>query len=194
MDQALNIAPLLMTLSVRQVAEAATRCDGADAKPGGAAASVAFWHVAYFTILALALWRIWPLPYVSQPWWGYAVMWGGMILRLVSLREIGAYYDPFIRIRDDHRLIDRGPYRWLRHPLHLGLHLEMAGLAFIAHTSAGWAALGLSLLVLVRRNLEEERALEQFFGAAYRDYRRQAWDVIDLLPGNRNGHRQGGDR
>jgi protein-S-isoprenylcysteine O-methyltransferase Ste14 len=38
------------------------------------------------------------------------------------------------------------------------------------------------LLVLIRRNLDEERALEDFFGAAYRVYRRRAWDLVDLLP------------
>jgi protein-S-isoprenylcysteine O-methyltransferase Ste14 len=68
--------------------------------------------------------------------------------------------------------------------MHLGLHLEMAGLALLADAAFGWAALALSLGALLQRNVQEERALEKFFGAAYRAYRRTAWDVIDLLPRN----------
>jgi len=103
---------------------------------------------------------------------------------LASLREIGVYYHPLILLREGHRLIDAGPYRRLRHPLHLGLHIEMLGLALLAGTVPGWIALGLSLLVLARRNMQEERELEKFFGVTYRGYRSHAWDVIDLLPGN----------
>lgn len=183
MEQALNLAPLLLTVAVREAAEAAMRRGHRGQACGEGKASIVIWYFAYLTILALALLRAWSEPWTSQSWPAFAVIWSAMLLRLVSLHEIGAYYDRLILIRDDHRLIDRGPYRWLRHPLHLGLHLEMAGLALLAGAALGWLALGLSLAVLLRRNLAEERALENFFGAAYRDYRGQAWDLVDLLPG-----------
>ncbi len=183
-DQAFSVAPLLLTLVVRQVSETAVRRDVPSHKPREGKAHIVFWYIAYLTILALALGRAWSTPLMAQPWWGYAVIWSGMILRLVSLREIGVYYDYLILIQDNHRLIDTGPYRWLRHPLHFGLQLEMAGFTLLAGAALGWLALGLSLFVCVRRNVQEERALESAFGAAYRDYRHQAWDMIDLLPGN----------
>ncbi len=184
MDQAFNLAPLLLTLAMRQVAELVVRRDAPGERPGEGKASIIFWYIAYLTILALALWHAWRTPIMSQPWWGYAVIWIGMVLRLASLREIGVYYHPLILLREGHRLIDAGPYRRLRHPLHLGLHIEMLGLALLAGTVPGWIALGLSLLVLARRNMQEERELEKFFGVTYRGYRSHAWDVIDLLPGN----------
>jgi protein-S-isoprenylcysteine O-methyltransferase Ste14 len=184
MDQAFNLAPLLLTLAMRQVAESVLRRDVPGEKPGEGKASVVLWYIAYLTILAPALWRVWSTPMMSHPWWGYAVIWIGMVLRLVSLREIGVYYHQLILLREGHRLIDAGPYRWLRHPLHLGLHIEMLGLALLAGAVPGWIALGLSLLVLARRNMQEERALEKFFGVTYRGYRGHAWDVIDLLPGD----------
>lgn len=182
MVQVLNLAPLLLTLAVRQAAEAAMRRDQPSRKPRQGQASIVFWYIAYLSILALALERAWSTPFAAPPFWGYAVIWSGMALRLASLRAIGAYYDYLILIRDDHRLIGSGPYRCLRHPMHLGLHLEMAGLALLADAALGWIAMALSLVALLQRNVQEERALEQFFGAAYRSYRRGTWDVIDLLP------------
>jgi protein-S-isoprenylcysteine O-methyltransferase Ste14 len=189
MDQVLSIAPLLLTLVLRQVMESALRRDAPSRKPPAGKASIVFWYLAYFMILVLAVSRVWSIPLMSQPWWGYAVLWSGIVLRLVSLREIGVYYHSLILIRDEHRLVDTGPYGWLRHPLHLGLHLEMVGLALLADAALGWIALGLSLIVLMQRNLQEERAMENFFGAAYHAYRCRAWDVIDLLPRLQRGRR-----
>lgn len=185
MDPLLSLLPALLTLAVRHVMESAFRRDAPSRDDGAALASLVCWYLAYSTILALALSRIWAVPLAGQAWWGYAVWWGGIALRLVSLREIGVYYHPLVLLRAKHRLVDTGPYRRLRHPLHLGLHVEMAGLVLLAADPLAWIALGLSLLVLARRNLQEERALERFFGDAYSDYRRRTWDLVDLLPGLR---------
>lgn len=183
MDSLPSILPLLSTLAVRQVMESVLRRDAPAQSPGVAKASIVCWYLAYSAILALALSSIWAVPVMAQAWWGYVVLWSGIALRLVSLREIGVYYHVLVLIRHEHRLIDTGPYRRLRHPLHLGLHLEMAGLALLAADVLAWIALGLSMFALARRNLHEERALERFFGAAYGDYRRRTWDLVDLLPG-----------
>jgi protein-S-isoprenylcysteine O-methyltransferase Ste14 len=182
MDVAFHLSPLLLTLMLRQVLEAGLRPPAAKGTSQAGRASVVIWYLAYSVMLMLALERLWPAALGDQPWWGYLLMWSGIVLRLLALHRIGRYYDPLIRIRDDHRLIDSGPYRWLRHPLHLGLHVEMAGLAVLADHLAAWLLLGIALLVLIRRNIEEERALEKFFALAYGAYRGRAWDVIDMLP------------
>jgi protein-S-isoprenylcysteine O-methyltransferase Ste14 len=185
MQQILQLAPLLATLVLRQALVNALRQPVAGRPARGGRASIVGWYVAYFAIFALALCRLWSEPLASQPWGGYLVIWIGIGLRLVSLRQIGAYYDVLIVLKQGHRLVDRGPYRFLRHPLHFALHLEMAGLAILAGAAAAWMALALSLVILAGRNVQEERALEAFFGAEYRAYRRRAWDIIDLLPGSR---------
>lgn len=180
MAQALSLLPLLATIAMRQALESALRQRAPTARPGTGRASIVFWYLAYSLLLALAGVHLWSVPLMSQPWYGYAVVWSGIALRLVALRELGAYYHTLVVIRDRHRLIDTGPYRFVRHPLHLGLHLEMAGLALLADSAVGWIALALSILVLVRRNREEERALEDYFGTAYAAYRRRSWDLVDL--------------
>lgn len=183
MDPAFPVAALLATLAARQAGEALLRRSRRGPR-GAGGTSLLCWHAAYFAILASALWRLIEAPAAAQAGLGYGVMVGGILLRFAALREIGVFYHPLILIRGNHRLIDTGPYRWLRHPLHLGLHLEMAGLALIADVAPAWICLALSLAVLAWRNSREERALERRF-ASYRDYRRRAWDVIDLLPRGR---------
>ena len=182
MEPIFFVAPLVLTLLLREVGEFALR-PGARRMRGQGQSSLYVWYVAYLTNLAFALWHCWSTPLIDQSWAGYAIVWVGMALRFAAMRELGVFYDVLIFLQTDHQLIDTGPYRWLRHPLHLGLHFEMLGLAVLADSAIPLGVFVASLSVCAWRNLEEERALEGHFGAAYRDYRTRAWDVVDILPG-----------
>lgn len=68
----------------------------------------------------------------------------------------------------DQAVIERGPYRFIRHPNYLALGLEFAGLPLIG--GAYWSAVGLSVLnaaLLAGRIQAEERLLDAIPG--YRD-------------------------
>lgn len=183
MADALALAVLLATILVRQAFERRLgRGSLEGAARGTGAGSVVFWYCAYSVLLALAGSRLWGASLGAHEWAGYATLWAGVALRQLSLRALGAHYHVLILVRESHRLIDTGPYRFLRHPLHLGLHLEMLGLAVLAGDAIGWLALAASVVVLLQRNRREEVLLRDFFGAAYDAYRERAWDLVDAIP------------
>jgi len=184
MGEAFPLAPLFATLVLRQYSERMLRAGAGETTthPAGAA-SIIFWYCSYSVLLVLACLSLWGTPPGASEWLGYVILWAGITLRQLSLHQIGAYYHVLIVIRERHRLVDTGPYRFLRHPLHLGLHLEMLGLAILAGAALGWLVLAASLLVLVRRNRCEEKSMQDFFGVAYENYRRRSWDLVDLVPG-----------
>ncbi|HSY80422.1 MAG TPA: isoprenylcysteine carboxylmethyltransferase family protein [Gemmatimonadaceae bacterium] len=69
-------------------------------------------------------------------------------------------------------LVVRGPYRWTRNPIYLGLALVSAGIAVAAN--AIWPLLMLPVVItMVRRRVieREEQYLEHTFGREYRRYR-----------------------
>src|SRR5262249_47288946 len=71
------------------------------------------------------------------------------------------------------RIVEGGPYRYVRNPVYLGPLVFMLGLAL---TFASWFALGLfaaRALWLHRRVIEDETHLQEMFGAAYLDYQRR---------------------
>jgi protein-S-isoprenylcysteine O-methyltransferase Ste14 len=93
-----------------------------------------------------------------------------------SLRFLGRNLSVLAQARD---VVDRGPYRWVRHPLYTGEIVSSLGLA-IAAWSAPAAALWLALCLLQGyRAVREEQVL---MGAlsGYRAYRRR---TAALLPG-----------
>ena len=78
------------------------------------------------------------------------------------------------------RIVEDGPYRYVRNPMYLGHLIFMLGLAL---TFASWFALILfaaRALWFHRRALEDETRLQEKFGATYLDYQRR---VKRWIPG-----------
>lgn len=151
---------------------------------GGQASNLA-WMTAYVLLLGLGVGAVTADAALAHAVPGLAVLWAGALLRCFAYRALGAHYAMDIVVRDGHRVIDAGPYRWLRHPLHLGLLVEITGLWLVAPT--WWSLLlpAAALAALLWRNRDEERVLLEALGEPYRIYRARTWDLVDLLPGAR---------
>jgi protein-S-isoprenylcysteine O-methyltransferase Ste14 len=68
-------------------------------------------------------------------------------------------------------IVERGPYRWTRNPMYVGMTILSAGVACVFNVL--WALLLLPLAVLIIDRYivaREERYLERTFGDAYRAY------------------------
>lgn len=144
--------------------------------------SVLAWNACYLTLLVMVAWGLRDRPLDAVGWMGYGILWAAIIFRMAAFLALRRFYSVFIVLSDRHRLVTNGPYRWLRHPLHVGLVVEMAGLALMTHDALAAIPLGVAVLVLIGRNVVEERALTAHFGEAYRSYASSALDVVDLLP------------
>src|SRR5262245_20447320 len=95
----------------------------------------------------------------------------GLALRWWAIVTLGRFFTVDVTIEKDHELVERGPFRWLRHPSYTGVLLAFLGFAL---SLQNWAALLVVLLPITaafihRINVEEE-ALTRVLGAQYRDY------------------------
>lgn len=114
-------------------------------------------------------------------WWWLPVMaWGYLQYKLVGTfrnREGGG--GPGQKVPPD-RILDAGPYRFVRNPMYLGHLIFLAGLALVMRSS-------LALVVLVGHAFwfhhhvrRDEERLAALFGETYRDYCRR---VKRWIPG-----------
>lgn len=69
-----------------------------------------------------------------------------------------------------HRLATAGPFRYLRHPIYMGLNLLAIGSAISVPTLTVWASVALMFVGGDVRARAEEKLLLRVFGADYRDY------------------------
>lgn len=145
--------------------------------------SVLVWFVAYLVLLTLAVLEAPLIVWAPRFFIGYTAIWTGILLRLLAMRELREHYTEFMAVKQGHKVIDTGPYRYLlRHPLHLGLMFEYAGLVTIAWSSIAVAILVLCLFVFFVRNYREEEFLARKLGEPYRKYMVETYCLIDLVP------------
>ena len=141
------------------------------------------WDTAYLLLFIGAGYRIiiLPAPLSLSEWSGYFCFLLGVSLRIWSLSEIGRFYDPGIVIKADHQMVQTGPYRVFRHPLHLGTLLQIIGLAGFSPFWLGLPAVLASLLLCLYLNRAEDRAHSRQLGSAFDSYYSKTWDIIDLI-------------
>lgn len=102
---------------------------------------------------------------------GAVVGWLGTFLRWWSFATLGPLFTMVVKATADQPIVDRGPYRWVRHPSYSGLVVALLGIGLML---GNWAGLVSSVVVIlaaiVYRIRGEERALIAARGAAYLDY------------------------
>lgn len=96
---------------------------------------------------------------------GLGCMVVSWLLRQTALNALGNNYGHEIKIFTDHRLVQKGIYNHIRHPLYVGLCIDTFGAALMAQSWAGWLSFTLFLFVVIRRIPLEDAALREKFGA-----------------------------
>lgn len=117
-----------------------------------------------------------------------ALAWAGTLVFALSLylfyrthRDLGRFWSVTLEIRETHRLITTGVYRYVRHPMYAAFFLwGIAQVLLLANAVAGPAGLvGFGTLFAFRVG-REERMMETTFGDDYRAY---ASRTRRVLPG-----------
>lgn len=102
---------------------------------------------------------------------GVAIGWLGLLLRWWSFVSLGKYFTVVVKTSADQPVVERGPYRVLRHPSYTGLLLAFAGGGLMWGNWVGTVgSVGLVLIALVYRLRIEERALGAALGNRYREF------------------------
>ena len=136
--------------------------------------------VATFATAALCAPLLRRLPVRLLPWpvaaLGLAVQATGLGLRTWSMRTLSESYTRTLRVSNEQEVVDRGPYRHVRHPGYLGSLLIWTGFALSSCSiPVVGAVAGLIVPAYVRRIDTEEELLERKLHgyAAYRDRTRR---------------------
>ena len=126
---------------------------------------------------------------------GVALIVAAVALRIWARRAIRGMYSGHVQIQASHRLVQDGPYRFIRHPGYTGFLLMGLGIALGYSSLIGLGAVPLLLLPgLYYRLRVEERLLEGQFGEEYRQYERKTGRLVPKLWQVGDGDQKRGDR
>jgi protein-S-isoprenylcysteine O-methyltransferase Ste14 len=102
---------------------------------------------------------------------GVLVGWCGLVLRWWSFLTLGKYFTVVLETSEDQPVVDRGPYRVLRHPSYAGLLLAFAGFGLMyANWLSAAGSVAVVLSALVYRIRIEERSLHAALGERYANF------------------------
>ena len=120
---------------------------------------IALVNAGLFTVPAFERWlRQRPAPPLVAGF-GWLAALSGVALRLSVLLSLRSSWNVHAVVPDNLRVVDHGPYRFIRHPNYVALGLEFLGLPLIGGAYVSALALSLANAALLRRRIVEEDAL-----------------------------------
>ena len=105
----------------------------------------------------------------------------GIILRIWAIVHLGKLFTVDVGIQQGHRVVQDGPYRFVRHPSYSGSMIALTGMACLTFNWLGFLVIIVSSLTAYSIRISaEEKMLLQNLGE---DYRRYAARTKRLIPG-----------
>jgi protein-S-isoprenylcysteine O-methyltransferase Ste14 len=112
-----------------------------------------------------------------------ALMLAGLMLTWWARIYLGSLWSSVISHKEDHKIIDTGPYAFVRHPIYSGLIIALIA---TAAAEGRWTALFGAALIIVgvwqKARTEERFLLTEFGLQSYDAYRRRVPMLIPFLP------------
>jgi protein-S-isoprenylcysteine O-methyltransferase Ste14 len=102
---------------------------------------------------------------------GLVLMWAGIVIRQWAVTLLGRFFTVDVRVQSGQVVVDRGPYRWVRHPSYSGMIITFVGMGLAL---GNWVSLAVLAVVptagLIVRIHVEERTLSDGLGEPYRRF------------------------
>ena len=148
----------------------------------------------YWLPLVIAILLIGPGDWYGGTWLGTRMYAGsdaaavlGALLTMLGVAfacwaryVLGRNWSSVVQVKEDHELIQSGPYRWVRHPIYTGLLLAFFGTAMAIGEWRGAICVVIVAVSFWFKLKLEERWMRENFGAAYERYMQR---TKALIPG-----------
>ena len=138
--------------------------------------------IAPWTAEALGDRRIWQVGYYGA----YAlvcVILMGLALTWWARIHLGRLWSSAITRKEEHRLVETGPYGYMRHPIYTGLIVALLATAATETTTVALSgALLIAFGLWVEARIEECFLLSELGPEAYARYRRRVPMLVPFLP------------
>jgi protein-S-isoprenylcysteine O-methyltransferase Ste14 len=125
------------------------------------------------------------VPVLARAAWmafaGAAIVTVGLVFAAWARLAIGANWSGTVTVKQEHVLIDTGPYALARHPIYTGLLTALAGTALANDNWAGVLALVIVAASFLRKMRTEERFMTDTFGERYSAYKKRTAALVPFV-------------
>ena len=123
------------------------------------------------------------ISFARPEWFGlaFALALAGIALRLYSVWTLGSFFDLRVRTTAGQSVVNKGPYRLVRHPSYTGALLTVLGVLLMWTNWLSLACFVFALPGFAYRIKVEEEALAGSLGEPYREYMRSTKRLIPYV-------------
>jgi protein-S-isoprenylcysteine O-methyltransferase Ste14 len=105
----------------------------------------------------------------------------GLFVAIWSRKELGAEWSQDVELKQGHKLVERGPYRFMRHPIYTGHLLMGLGTAIASGLLVAFAGLASFAVGFWIKLNQEERLLLRGFPGEYPAYKARVKALIPYV-------------
>ncbi len=139
------------------------------------------WEALLVLTIVLASFRLFIMPNAAY-FAGIIFLLAGVSIRQWAVAVLGKYFSHVVGVQKDQKVVDIGPYRYVRHPSYTGILLIQIGIALSFQCWIAVPAAVISFgLAYGYRMLKEEKLLVESLGDGYRQYMDKTKRVIPFL-------------
>jgi len=109
-------------------------------------------------------------------------MLAGVAFRWWAIATLGKFFTFDVAIQSSQKVVDSGPYRYIRHPSYTGALMTQAGIGLALGNWAGLLALMVCMAIAYSYRITvEERTLLAAVGEPYKQYMQRTRRIIPFL-------------
>ena len=122
------------------------------------------------------------IPHVAPTAWAAAVLCViGLVFSVWARVTLGRNWSGVVTLKEGHELVERGPYRFVRHPIYTGILTMFLATALAQGRLSGFIGTLLLFASFWIKLRDEEKLMLQQFPGRYTDYRRRAKRIIPFV-------------
>lgn len=115
-------------------------------------------------------------------WIGNIFIITGIILRLYSVLTLGKFFTVSVQVNSKQKIIQTGPYKYIRHPSYSGSILSFIGIALVFRSFIGIIVTLIIIAVIYGYRINiEEKILESNFDTSYKQYKKHTKRIIPFI-------------
>jgi protein-S-isoprenylcysteine O-methyltransferase Ste14 len=103
---------------------------------------------------------------------GAALVVAGIGFAIWARRHLGKNWSAEVTIREEHKLIRSGPYKYIRHPIYTGLLAAVLGTAIVVSEYRALVSLAIFVIGWTLKAKKEEGFLALEFGPTFEEHKR----------------------
>ncbi|HEU0275201.1 MAG TPA: isoprenylcysteine carboxylmethyltransferase family protein [Candidatus Udaeobacter sp.] len=122
------------------------------------------------------------VPQTAFSMWIGAILCGcGLALAIWARTVLGRNWSGVVTLKEDHEMVQWGPYRFVRHPIYTGLQSMFLGTAIAFGHLAAFLGVALVFVSFWIKLNQEERLMLKQFPNDYPEYQRRVKRIIPFL-------------